>query len=145
MGLFLTFGGLSEAKTVKRSSKRPPSAKKSAPRSAAAKTPSKGVKSRAVARRSTQQAPTPERYTEIKQALADKGYYRGPINGKWDPGATEALKSFQEDQRLANNGKLTSVSIIALGLGPKRNAGARPTMEARPTDDNRRTEGSERP
>jgi peptidoglycan hydrolase-like protein with peptidoglycan-binding domain len=65
-------------------------------------------------------APTPERYMEIQQALADKGYFNGPANGTWGPESVEALKRFQRDQNLDPDGKLGSLSIIALGLGPKR-------------------------
>jgi N-acetylmuramoyl-L-alanine amidase len=57
---------------------------------------------------------------EIQQALADKGYYSGPVNGLWGPECVAALKRFQEDQNLAPDGKLGALSIIALGLGPKR-------------------------
>lgn len=65
-------------------------------------------------------APTPERYKEVQQALADKGYYDGEIDGKWGPACVEALKRFQEDQNLSPDGKLGALSLIALGLGPKR-------------------------
>jgi len=73
-----------------------------------------------VARRSKQQAPTPERYKEIQQALADKGYYKGEVNGAWGPDSVEALRSYQREQKLDGDGKLTSLSLIGLGLGPKR-------------------------
>ena len=65
-------------------------------------------------------APTPERYMEIQQALADKGYYSGAVNGIWGADSVDALKRFQQDQNLAPDGKLGALSIIALGLGPKR-------------------------
>jgi peptidoglycan hydrolase-like protein with peptidoglycan-binding domain len=67
-----------------------------------------------------QSAPTPERYMQIQQALADKGYYSGPINGTWGADSLEALKKFQSDQNLSPDGKLGSLSLIALGLGPNR-------------------------
>ena len=57
---------------------------------------------------------------EIQQALADKGYYRGTINGEWDAESVEALKRFQADQNLAVDGKIGALSLIALGLGPRR-------------------------
>ena len=57
---------------------------------------------------------------EVQQALADKGYYQGEIDGVWDSECKEALKRFQADQSLAPDGKLGALSIIALGLGPKR-------------------------
>jgi hypothetical protein len=98
-----------------------------------------------VARRSTQQAPTPARYREIQQALADKGYFQGTVDGTWRADSIDALKRFQKDQNLTGAGKLDSLSLIALGLGPKRNLSAQSTTESRPKDDNRRPEGSERP
>ena len=71
-------------------------------------------------RRSYQQSPTPERYKEIQQALASKGYFRGEPNGAWGLDSQEALKRFQSDQNLTPDGKIGSLSLIALGLGPKR-------------------------
>jgi hypothetical protein len=35
----------------------------------------------------------------------------------------DALKRFQRDQNIGDDGKLGSLSLIALGLGPKRDAG----------------------
>jgi len=74
------------------------------------------------ARRNMQAAPTPERYQEIQQALAARGYYKGPLNGAWDSDSVDALKRFQTDQNLSADGKLTPLSLIAMGLGPKRTA-----------------------
>jgi hypothetical protein len=70
----------------------------------------------------SQQQPTPDRYKEIQQALADKGYFSGSPDGAWSATSTDALKRFQHDQNLNEDGKLDSLSIIALGLGPKRAA-----------------------
>lgn len=99
----------------------------------------------AVVRRSSQQAPSAQRYRDIQQALADKGYYHGELNGAWGQDSSAALKRFQKDQNLTDTGKLDSLSIIALGLGPKRNLNARSTTELRPKDENRRPEGSQGP
>jgi len=70
--------------------------------------------------RARQLAPTKERYQQIQQALAGKGYFSGEPNGAWGSDSVEALKRFQADQNLTPDGKLTSLSLIALGLGPKR-------------------------
>jgi murein L,D-transpeptidase YcbB/YkuD len=70
--------------------------------------------------RSYQQAPTPERYQEIQQALAKKGYFQGEASGKWGADSADALKRFQAEQNLTPDGKINSLSLIALGLGPKR-------------------------
>ena len=73
-------------------------------------------------RRSTQREPEPDRYKEIQQSLANRGYYSGPVNGAWGPDSVEALKRFQRDQNIDDDGKLGALSLIALGLGPKRGA-----------------------
>lgn len=67
-----------------------------------------------------QAAPSADRYREIQQALADKGYLKSTPNGVWDAESTDALKRFQTDQNLTADGKIGSLSLIALGLGPKR-------------------------
>jgi hypothetical protein len=81
--------------------------------------------------RNRQVAPTPDRYKEIQDALAAKGYLP-PDNasGKWDQASVEALKKFQADQKLDSTGKLNSLSLIALGLGPKYE----PPAPAKPAD-----------
>jgi peptidoglycan hydrolase-like protein with peptidoglycan-binding domain len=66
------------------------------------------------------QAPTPERYLEIQQALIERGYLGGPATGKWGPECAEALKRFQQDHNLEATGKLNALTLIALGLGPNR-------------------------
>jgi peptidoglycan hydrolase-like protein with peptidoglycan-binding domain len=66
-----------------------------------------------------QAAPTPERYKEIQGALAKKGYLHGEPSGVWNEDSADALRRFQQDQNLQASGKLDSLSIIALGLGPK--------------------------
>jgi hypothetical protein len=70
--------------------------------------------------RNRQLAPTPDRYKQIQQALAEKGYLKKEANGVWDQESVDALRRFQEDQSLQATGKLESVSLIALGLGPRR-------------------------
>ena len=118
--------------TAKKSVSKSVATKSAASGPAASKTGSKaasrtGAKSRrnVVARRPpAQQQPTAERYKEIQQALADKGYFQGPVDGAWSPGSVEALKRFQKDQNLDPDGKIGSLSLIALGLGPKRSEAA---------------------
>lgn len=90
-------------------------------------------RSRRAAGPARQAAPTPERYREIQQVLTEKGYYTGPVNGDWGAESVAALKRFQADQKLASDGKLGALTLIALGLGPKRNEvadiAARPATE----------------
>jgi peptidoglycan hydrolase-like protein with peptidoglycan-binding domain len=73
----------------------------------------------AVAHRAPQQ-PSPERFKEIQTALASKGYFKTEPDGNWGPASIDALKRFQHDQNLVEDGKIGSLSLIALGLGPKR-------------------------
>jgi peptidoglycan hydrolase-like protein with peptidoglycan-binding domain len=82
----------------------------------------KGVRSRKrrPSWRTAQMAPTPERYKEIQQALIDRGYLQGPASGVWGPDCSQALKRYQQDQNLEATGKLDSLSLITLGLGPRR-------------------------
>lgn len=82
------------------------------------------AKRRVPARPSYQTHPTPERYKEIQQSLADKGYFKGEVNGVWGADSVEALKRFQSDHKLSDDGKLTSLSLIELGLGPKHESAA---------------------
>lgn len=129
-----TYGAAAKkkAKSTARSSSKATPKKRSASVSSRKGTPARGKRgttSRAsttpVRRRTTQRAqaaPTPERYREIQQALADKGFYKGEVNGQWGPDSVEALKNFQQDQNLQVDGKIGSLSLIALGLGPKRQA-----------------------
>ncbi len=67
---------------------------------------------------SFQTVPSPERYQEIQKALADRGFYKGEVNGTWGPDSAEALKQFQASRNLPNDGKISSLSLIGLGLGP---------------------------
>ena len=70
--------------------------------------------------RAIQSSPTPDRYKEIQEALVAKGYLSADqANGRWTDDSTEALKKFQSDQSLDPTGKINSLSLIALGLGPK--------------------------
>ena len=103
-------------KTAASGKSAPSSSKKSA--STKGKT---GKKSRTAKRSAPRQSePTPDRYVQIQQALADKGFFTGSVNGVWGPDSVAALKQFQESQNLAVDGKLGSLSLIALGLGPTR-------------------------
>jgi murein L,D-transpeptidase YcbB/YkuD len=75
--------------------------------------------------RTRQTAPTPDRYREIQEALAARGYLSADdANGTWGPSSTEALKRFQAEQSLESSGRIDSLSLIALGLGPKHDSAA---------------------
>lgn len=64
-----------------------------------------------------QKAPTPDRISEIQQALAKDGSYPGTPNGKWDDSTQDALRKFQEAHGLTPTGKLDARSLQQLGLG----------------------------
>jgi len=67
--------------------------------------------------------PTAQRYHEIQDALVAKGYLRPEqATGNWDQASVDALKRFQAEQKLDASGKITSMTLIALGLGPKHEA-----------------------
>ncbi len=73
--------------------------------------------------RNRQSAPTSDRYREIQQALAARGYLSSEeANGAWGSSSTDALKKFQAEQALESTGRIDSLSLIALGLGPKRDS-----------------------
>lgn len=86
----------------------------------------------AARRRYGQQNPTEDRHNEIQKALATRGYLSSEPTGKWDTSTVEAMKRFQQDQNLPPTGKITSLSLIALGLGPKRERAA--TSSVAPPD-----------
>ena len=93
---------------------------KASAKSPAKRTTASRSKSRRPARPAVQQQPTPERYREIQQALIDRGFLEGEPTGRWDAASIEALKRFQADQQLSPTGKIDALSLIRLGLGPRR-------------------------
>lgn len=108
----------------------------SANRSVSSKRGKKGSSAKATTWRNRQLAPTPERYKEIQDALVAKGYLKpDDATGGWNQNSVDALKRFQADQKIESSGKINSLSLIALGLGPKRDtAAAKPVTEPVPTD-----------
>jgi len=78
---------------------------------------------RGVTWRNRQMSPTADRYREIQGALAAKGFLQPQdATGTWNQASSDALKKFQADQNLESSGKINSLSLIALGLGPRRDA-----------------------
>jgi hypothetical protein len=78
---------------------------------------------RGVTWRNRQTAPTPDRYREIQGALAAKGYLKPEdATGTWNQKSADGLKKFQTEQNLESSGKINSLSLIALGLGPKHDS-----------------------
>jgi peptidoglycan hydrolase-like protein with peptidoglycan-binding domain len=90
--------------------------------------------------------PTAARYRQIQQALASKGYYRGEIDGKWGPESVAALQQFQTEQGIENQGKITALALIGLGLGPKHKHTTIPVVSAetaQPADDSETNGGGQ--
>jgi len=76
-----------------------------------------------------QAAPTKERYKEIQEVLASKGYLKAAqATGQWNDASIEALKRFQADQNIDATGRINSLSLIALGLGPDHNRNPPPRV-----------------
>ena len=134
----------SHAKAVKTSSVKSSSKSKSHSRRRSTR--------RVVVGPSFQLHPDPERYQQIQQALAARGYFKGNANGVWGDDSVDALRRFQTDHKISDNeGKINALSLNALGLGarhdssylsPNAVAGAipspdvppPPTEQASPTD-----------
>jgi peptidoglycan hydrolase-like protein with peptidoglycan-binding domain len=74
-----------------------------------------------------QKAPTPERISEIQQALGKDGSYTATPNGKWDASTVDALTKFQQSHGLTPTGKLGAKTLQLLGLGSST-AGVAPPM-----------------
>src|SRR6267143_6559634 len=74
-----------------------------------------------------QKVPTPDRISEIQQALAKDGSFAGKPNGKWDASTMEATRKFQETHGLNPTGKLDAKTLQQLGLG-SHTAGVAPPM-----------------
>ncbi len=95
---------------------------KSSAKTASGHRASRHRRTRRAAGPSYQLHPDSSRYTEIQKALADRGYFKGEANGVWGDDSVDALKRFQADQKLDADGKINSLSLIGLGLGPKHDA-----------------------
>jgi hypothetical protein len=127
--------GVSKGATAPRTTASRPGATKAGPRAtAASRRGKKGPPAKRVTWRNRQLAPTPQRYKEIQDALAAKGYLNPEdASGTWNQASMDALKKFQAGQNLDSTGKINSLSLIALGLGPKRETAApKPAAEIPP-------------
>jgi len=52
----------------------------------------------------------------VQQALADAGYYNGPIDGVVGPGTGAAIAAYQEDNGLPISGRIDDELMSSLGL-----------------------------
>jgi hypothetical protein len=111
-------------------SSTPTVAKKKAKSSSSHK--GKSAKSGKSSRRQVgQKAPTPQRISEIQQALAKNGAYTLAPNGKWDAPTIEAMKKYQGTRGLNPSGKLDAKTLQQLGLGSQTAGIAPPTPAVR--------------
>jgi Putative peptidoglycan binding domain len=141
-GLMVCAAAMPAATTVQKKKTSPKSATRRSTGAAsnhsavAKRTGKKGTTTARTTWRNRQLAPTPERYREIQQALVAKGYLKAEdATGGWNQNSLDALKKFQADQNIESTGKINSLSLIALGLGPKRDtASAKPVTEPAQTD-----------
>ncbi|MDR3700720.1 MAG: hypothetical protein P4L56_13835 [Candidatus Sulfopaludibacter sp.] len=146
----LAYGADSAATTKKSAAKKAPArvAASASAKKAPARPPSKaGSRSSATARktsgripattwRNRQMAPSPERYKEIQDALVAKGYLRPEdVGNGWNQASADGLKRFQGEQNIEASGKINSLSLIALGLGPKRDNNPTKPAESGPAQD----------
>ena len=96
------------------------SARKPGTTARSASTRGKKGSAKRVTWRNRQMTPSPDRYREIQGALASKGFLNPEdATGTWNQASSDALKKFQSEQNLESTGKINSLSLIALGLGPK--------------------------
>jgi peptidoglycan hydrolase-like protein with peptidoglycan-binding domain len=91
----------------------------------------KGKSGKSSRRQVGQKAPTPQRVSEIQQALAKNGAFAGTPNGKWDAPTVEAMKKFQGAHGLNPSGKLDAKTLQQLGLGSQTAGIAPPTPAVR--------------
>jgi len=77
---------------------------------------------------SYQPHPDPERYAEIQRALADRGYFHGEASGEWKDDSIDALKRFQADQKLPDDGRISALTLSGLGLGPHHDGSTAATV-----------------
>ncbi|MBM3774579.1 MAG: peptidoglycan-binding protein [Acidobacteria bacterium] len=118
LGAFLS-GGLAHAAPAKKPASKKVLKKKVLKKTAAGRRGAARGK-KAASWRNRQVAPTPDRYRQIQEALASRGYLKKAPTGAWDQDSIDALRRFQQDQSLSATGKIDSMSLIALGLGPPR-------------------------
>lgn len=55
----------------------------------------------------------------VQQALNDRGYDAGPVDGQWGPATRDAVRRFQQASGLAPTGELESGTLAALGVSTR--------------------------
>jgi peptidoglycan hydrolase-like protein with peptidoglycan-binding domain len=54
----------------------------------------------------------------VQQALKDKGYDPGPVDGIYGPHTRDALRQYQEHEHLTASGRINSETMSSLGVQP---------------------------
>ena len=52
----------------------------------------------------------------VQQALNDRGYNAGPVDGQWGPTTVDAVRRFQQASGLPQTGELERPTLAALGV-----------------------------
>ena len=71
----------------------------------------------------TDKAPAERRVPTVERAkviLKEKGYYDGPIDANYDQAVADAVKRFQKDHGMEQNGYLNERTYTALGIELKK-------------------------
>ena len=55
----------------------------------------------------------------VQQALNDKGYNAGAVDGQWGPATEDAVRKFQRASGLPDTGQLERPTLNALGVAPR--------------------------
>lgn len=58
----------------------------------------------------------PAYVTQVQQALADRGFYDGPVDGKWGNRTTAAIRRYQRSVGSQPTGLLTTTTLDNLGV-----------------------------
>jgi Putative peptidoglycan binding domain len=64
----------------------------------------------------TTSAYDPNLVRSVQQALNDKGYNAGAVDGRWGPSTEDAVKRFQQASGLPQSGELERSTLDALGV-----------------------------
>lgn len=70
-----------------------------------------------------QRVMTPQRATEIQEALIREHYLQGAATGSWDTRTQTAMQKFQADNGWQTKITPDARALIKLGLGPKQDEG----------------------
>lgn len=85
---------------------------------------SKQTSSAPAAASTGQQAMSNDLVRDVQRGLASRGYDVGPQDGVYGAGTEQALRRFQQDQRMTASGQVDAQTLAALGVmgGPQRAA-----------------------